>query len=66
MVEKCKNAVVAPVPRPGGFSGSQFRYTMERTKILEAKAQNSPSKSPNPGPKGSEGPTADENGNPRV
>jgi hypothetical protein len=60
MIEKCKNAVVEPVPRPGGFSGSQFRYTVQRAKVTEA-AQTAPAKTPATEPEKTDGPSADSN-----
>jgi hypothetical protein len=60
MIEKCKNACVEPVPRPGGFSGSQFRYTVQRAKASEA-SHNVPAKAPATEPERTEGPSADSN-----
>jgi hypothetical protein len=36
---KAKDAVVTPVPQPGGFSGTKFRYDLKRQQLARAQAQ---------------------------
>lgn len=66
MIVKCKNACVEPVPKPGGFSGSQFRYEVRRAKAVDAQAQSTPTRSPAAEPAPKDAPSADSSASSRA